>query len=227
MTTADPPGVIAIWNDIVPAARADFLEWHTREHIPERVGVPGFLRGRRAFAAQARPQYLTLYDVTSVDVLTSAPYLTRLNAPTPWTQRAVAQFRNAQRAACRVVKRAGHGAGGTIGTLRVWLGDGADADVAATALARATEAVVETPGVCCAVLGASDSAATGVKTAEKSLRPPDQIPPDFAVIVEAFAAQLDEAAFIALLNERFMSAAGGCRTQTDVYALEFALGNAP
>jgi len=43
-------GVIAIWNDITEEGRANFYEWHDREHIPERVGIPGFLRGRRYIA---------------------------------------------------------------------------------------------------------------------------------------------------------------------------------
>jgi hypothetical protein len=38
--------VVAIWNDIVPEERANFIDWHNREHIPERVAIEGFLRGR-------------------------------------------------------------------------------------------------------------------------------------------------------------------------------------
>lgn len=32
--------VVAIWNDILPEGRDNFIEWHNREHIPERVSVP-------------------------------------------------------------------------------------------------------------------------------------------------------------------------------------------
>jgi hypothetical protein len=38
--------VVAIWNDIVPEERANFIDWHNREHIPERVAIEGFLRGQ-------------------------------------------------------------------------------------------------------------------------------------------------------------------------------------
>ncbi len=44
--------VVAIWNDILPEGRDNFIEWHNREHIPERVSIPGFLRGRRYIAEQ-------------------------------------------------------------------------------------------------------------------------------------------------------------------------------
>jgi hypothetical protein len=34
--------LIAIWNDIVAEGRTDFIEWHNREHIFERLSFPGF-----------------------------------------------------------------------------------------------------------------------------------------------------------------------------------------
>jgi hypothetical protein len=43
-------GVLAIWNGIAPEAEEDFVAWHVREHIPERVALSGFLRGRRYVA---------------------------------------------------------------------------------------------------------------------------------------------------------------------------------
>ena len=101
-STGDNAGIIVIWNDIVEESRADFLEWHSREHIPERVAIPGFVRGQRWFDPSSSPQYLTVYSTVDTAVLTSAPYLERLNNPTPWTRRAVAAFRNTSRAAGRL-----------------------------------------------------------------------------------------------------------------------------
>ena len=40
-------GVVAIWHDLAPEAKDEFYEWHNREHMPERVGIPGFRRGRQ------------------------------------------------------------------------------------------------------------------------------------------------------------------------------------
>lgn len=91
-TDAHQSGLIVIWNDIVSECRDNFLEWHSREHIPERVAIPGFLRGQRWFGESASPQYLTIYSTADASVLTSAAYLARLNSPTPWTQRSVADF---------------------------------------------------------------------------------------------------------------------------------------
>jgi len=54
-------GAITIWQDVRPEAREDFFAWHNGEHIPERVGIPGFLRGRRYGALAGSPEFFTLY----------------------------------------------------------------------------------------------------------------------------------------------------------------------
>jgi len=71
--------VVAIWNDITGDDRANFYEWHNREHIPERLGIPGFLRGRRYRAIEGTApgdrEYFTLYEVRNLAVLGSEAYL--------------------------------------------------------------------------------------------------------------------------------------------------------
>ena len=39
--------VLVIWHDLLPEAKIEWEQWHTHEHMPERVGIPGFLGGRR------------------------------------------------------------------------------------------------------------------------------------------------------------------------------------
>src|SRR5439155_26673945 len=46
--------ILAFWADVEPAGEADFNDWHTREHMPERVGVPGLPRGRPHLAGPGR-----------------------------------------------------------------------------------------------------------------------------------------------------------------------------
>ena len=46
----DESGAVAIWHDITPEGRANFYAWHGSEHMPERLGIPGFVRGRRFVA---------------------------------------------------------------------------------------------------------------------------------------------------------------------------------
>ena len=110
--------VIAIWHDIVPEGRAEFIEWHNREHMPDRVGNPGFLRGRRYSAQYGSPQYYTLYEAENKGVLVGRDYLERLNNPTPWTQKSITFFRNVSRGLCSVAFSHAHGDGGFMLTLR-------------------------------------------------------------------------------------------------------------
>ena len=58
-------GVVAIWHDLLPEAKGDFYEWHNREHMPERVGIPGFRRGRRYIATAGAPEYFNTMKPTA------------------------------------------------------------------------------------------------------------------------------------------------------------------
>ncbi|MBV9323365.1 MAG: hypothetical protein JO352_06215 [Chloroflexi bacterium] len=79
-----------------PADEDAFNAWYDEEHVPLRMGIPGFLNGRRYKAvddtpatastvpppagvldSSSHPRYLALYDLESTKVLDSEPY-TRL-----------------------------------------------------------------------------------------------------------------------------------------------------
>jgi len=101
-----------LWYDIIPEQIAEHDDWHTREHFPERVGIPGFIRAQRWVSSASGPRYFVVYEVTDVGVLSSAPYLERLNHPTPWTSRIMPSFRGMVRGFCRLE----HGHGSVLGT---------------------------------------------------------------------------------------------------------------
>ena len=63
-------------------------DWYDLEHIPERIALPGFVSAERWTVEGDSPFSLTLYDVTTLDVLTSAPYLAITgDNKSPWTCR--------------------------------------------------------------------------------------------------------------------------------------------
>jgi len=111
-------GVVVVWNDVEASGRDFFYEWHDREHLPERLAIPGFLRGRRFRCTDHSPEWLTMYEAGSLDVLTSEAYMTRLNTPTPATTHALTYFRNTSRAVCRVGTALGTSTGGHMLALR-------------------------------------------------------------------------------------------------------------
>src|SRR4026208_660772 len=112
-------GVLAFWHDVAAGSDGEFDQWHLREHIPERVAVPGFLRARRYTTLGDPPRYFHFYETESVDTLQSPAYLARLADPTPWTKRTMPVVRNNKRTACRVVESKGAGLGGVIATLEL------------------------------------------------------------------------------------------------------------
>jgi hypothetical protein len=69
------PAAMLLSFDVLPQATAEHDHWHTHEHLPERLSIPGFLRGTRWVALRGRPRYLVLYEVAGLQTLTSPPYL--------------------------------------------------------------------------------------------------------------------------------------------------------
>lgn len=98
---------LAIWFRVDPADVPELDAWYPRQHLPERLSVPGFLRGRRYAAASARLPYFTLYETEDAAALSSAAYLERLNNPTDWTRKVLPTFRAMVRNAYRRLGTAG------------------------------------------------------------------------------------------------------------------------
>jgi hypothetical protein len=125
-----------LWYDIVPDQVAEHDEWHTREHFPERVGIPGFVCAQRWVAhGGTSPRYFVRYDVRDIGVLTSPAYEARLNSPSEWTRRMMPHFRGMVRGFCAIERRVGGSVGAEMLTIRCdsdparrsallqWLGD--------------------------------------------------------------------------------------------------------
>ena len=54
--------ILAVWNEVDPANEPDFNDWYLREHVPERLSVPGMNRGRRYRAEAGTPRYMAFYE---------------------------------------------------------------------------------------------------------------------------------------------------------------------
>ena len=116
---AKAPGILAIWNDVTPGREADFDAWFQGEHLIERLAVPGFLFGRRHEAISGTNRFFNFYVVEAPEVLTSRPYLERLDNPTPMTRMIMSEvFINMNRTICRRVARRGDFRGSHAVTVR-------------------------------------------------------------------------------------------------------------
>ena len=110
---------IAMWWDISPERRAEFEDWHSHEHLPERLAIPGFQRGSRWAAADGGPGFFVLYELDDYETLSSPPYVERLNQPSPWSRQLMPHHRNMVRSQCRVVATVGAGIARLLLTLRL------------------------------------------------------------------------------------------------------------
>jgi hypothetical protein len=109
---------VAMWWDVAPEMRGEWEDWHTHEHMPERLGIPGFLRGSRWIAASGELSYFGLYETARLATTTSGPYLERLNDPTPWSRQMMPHHHNMVRSLCRVRASFGGGLGQAVATIR-------------------------------------------------------------------------------------------------------------
>jgi len=156
------PGILAIWNDVNPGREADFDRWFQTEHLVERLGVPGFLYGRRHEAISGANRYFNLYVVEGPEVLTSKAYLERLDNPTPMTRMVMSEvFINMNRTICRRVARRGDFRGSYAVTVR--FNEAADE----AALAALMEDLVRDPAIASAELWVAAEAGGPVSMEEK------------------------------------------------------------
>jgi hypothetical protein len=113
------PGILAIFNDCRAGREAEFEAWFQGEHLIERLAVPGFVFGRRHKAVAGAPGYFNFYMVETPEVLTSKPYLERLDHPTPMTRTIMSEvFINMNRTVCRRNVRRGRFRGAYVVTAR-------------------------------------------------------------------------------------------------------------
>lgn len=109
---------VAIWCDVAVEAKDEFDDWHAHEHMPERLSIPGFLRGSRWVSTDGRNAYCMLYETEREATVTGSAYLARLNDPTPWSRKMMPHHRNMVRSLCRVHASFGAGLGQFLLTVR-------------------------------------------------------------------------------------------------------------
>jgi hypothetical protein len=107
-----------MWWDMARAHRVEFEDWHSHEHFPERMSIPGFLRGSRWASGAGGEGFFVMYELDVYETLTSPHYLARLNDPTPWSTKMMPHHRNMVRSQCRVVESFGGGIARSMVTTR-------------------------------------------------------------------------------------------------------------
>ena len=115
-------GLLAIWHDLDISNSSDltdFQNWYRSEHFPERLGTPGFMRGRRYQSMDSNTRFSALYETKDVETLASKAYHDQLDEPTPWSMKNLARFRNTNRTAFNIEYSMGFGVGGALAVISV------------------------------------------------------------------------------------------------------------
>ncbi len=176
---------VAMWWDMASAMRTEFEDWHSHEHFPERMGIPGFLRGSRWASAAGSEGFFVMYELDAYETLTSPHYLARLNSPTPWSTKMMPHHRNMVRSQCRVLESYGGGIANGMMTLR--LSPVADKAEHLLAYLRATLSdIPQRPGATSAHLLQTETPAAAV-TKEQQIRGGDGVA-DWIVLVSGYDA---------------------------------------
>ena len=112
-------GMLLTSMNIGASDEAEFNRWYDREHLEERVAIPGVLEARRYVAHEGNPKYLSLYSTETFEVLDSPAYRTALANQTAWSKANIARFQNMIRAVARITISRGTGRGAALGIIRL------------------------------------------------------------------------------------------------------------
>jgi hypothetical protein len=208
--------------DVEADAIEEHDRWHTHEHLPERLSIPGFRRGTRWTASDGAPRYMVLYEVESLATLASEAYLARLNNPTPWTTRMMPRYKGMNRGLCAVVGSFGLGQGGTAALIR-FTPEASHSTPLIRWMLEALRAVPQMPGLGSAHL--LQGAQTAAMTNEQRIRGADR-GVDSALIVTGY----DRNAVAAYANELCavggLPARGAVEPSCAIYRSSYSLSSA-
>jgi len=182
---------VAMWWDIAPEMKSEFEDWHSHEHMPERLGIPGFLRGTRWIALSGEPSYFVLYEASRLATITGGPYLERLNNPTPWSQKMMPHHRNMVRSLCRVRASFGGGLSHALATIRFSPPPGGGRSVSKWLAADVMPKLPQRKGLSGAHLLESQPTAGTPQTAEQKIRGRDAMA-DWVLLVCGYDAEAVE-----------------------------------
>ena len=113
--------VLVNWGGVLEEKEIDYNQWHSMEHMPERISLPGFLRG---FRAQGEPgthiedKYFMMYEAKNKEIFVSKKYLERLNNPTEWTKEILSSYISPSRTVCSVIASKSRGFSSFLATIR-------------------------------------------------------------------------------------------------------------
>ncbi len=217
-------GLLMTFTEVPSELEDDFNEWYNREHLDERINIPGFRRARRYEAIDAAIKYFTTYEALASDNIASPHYLGVLKDQTEWSRRIMPQFSKWHRMPCRVVADHTHGMGSALALLRLFPDPAKADDLTAWLKGGALADLNKSPGIVGACAAAVDLAADArLAGAFGQTLDPDQNV-EWAILVEGADPDQTTATARVHLSEKLASAALP-GTELTVETYRFLYGN--
>ena len=216
-----PRAAMLLSFDVVAEAQTEHDDWHSHEHLPERLAIPGFVRGSRWRALAGGPAYFVMYEVGELGVLSSAAYMQRLNHPSPWTTKMMVSYRGMRRGLCEIVARVGHGLGGFGLLLRFGVEGHRQTDLCDWLTGQMLPALPPQSGLSSAMLFRSGLQAAS--TVEQRIRG-DDAGVAWALLVTGFNRSSVEALASGVRLPADLATHGACDITSDTYQLVHCLG---
>jgi hypothetical protein len=211
---------VAMWWTIRAEQRSEFGDWHSHEHFPERMSIPGFRRGSRWTSTLDAEGFFVLYELETYETLTSREYLDRLNAPTPWSTKMMPHHLNMVRSQCRVAASFGGGVATSLATIRL---SPERADALRTKLIETLRELASKPGLTGAHLLLTDTPKTSAPTTEQQIRGSDAAA-DWVVLLSGYDPEVVQAAVANQLSAQALHRAGAGENSTmGRYKLAFTM----
>ena len=216
--------IMAVWGDAARSAEAEFSEWYHREHIPQRVGHPGWRSGHRYRKIGAgKHRYLALYEVDRMAAFDDPAYRHTLDHPTEWTQAMMPHFRNFIRAVCRVRFTSGEVAGGVVATIRFDPTADRREPIARWAAGEALHDLREHEGVTRVQLWEADLDRSLVKTREQEIRKEADGRAPFTAVIEGTEERHVKAALAESDIVQGLQSRGAANVTLGLYRFMFGL----
>jgi hypothetical protein len=201
-----------MWLDVRAEQRSEFCDWHSHEHFPERLSIPGFRRGSRWSSALETDGLFVMYELEQYETLTSKGYLDRLNAPTPWSTKMMPHHLNMVRSQCRIVASFGGGVAAALATIRLAPQAGRENSLKEM-LFGTLHACSDKPGLTGAHLLITDTPKTSSPTTEQRIRGSDSTA-DWIVLVSGYDGEAVQHAVDGRLSPTALRHAGAQDTRT-------------
>lgn len=189
-------GMLMTFTETSVAVEEDFNEWYNREHIDERVWMPGFHRARRYVDCNgdARIKYFATYETDKVEDLAHPDYMELLKDQSDWSKKVMATFDKFDRITARISIDLSHGFAGACAIARFFpppsMMDGLRTHLESGLL----PALIARPGMIGAVLAENDLDVVNEGRKAQGMAIPEGETPQWIVLLEGQTSQITAAA---------------------------------